>query len=208
MTVYHPHSGLAPTLDHFGDYKRSPDSSGDVRRPVPPDETPWEPFRSRLDFEFAELATEARLNRSQIERLLRIMNKAAENGSQFTLRSYKDLEDTWERASHSQSLVSGLEKHDDGYLSDYQQPQVDLISVQFKQEKRTYQLHSRPLMQWALDQLSDPSLIPYTVWDAHQLFKYNSEAQEWTRFIHEPFTANQWWQIQVSGLSGSSDTQY
>ncbi|KAI6127987.1 hypothetical protein EDD16DRAFT_1690555 [Pisolithus croceorrhizus] len=49
---------------------------------------PWYPFRSRLDFEFAELALEAALNKEQVNRLLRLMKSIRRRAS------------TWRAASH------------------------------------------------------------------------------------------------------------
>jgi hypothetical protein len=56
-------------------------------------------------------------------------------------------------------------------------------------------MHFRPLFDWALDQLDHPRLIPHFVWDAVRLSKFNGVC--WIRFIHEPWTADNWWNIQV-----------
>lgn len=60
---------------------------------------------------------------------------------------------------------------------------------------RIFDMYYKPLWDWVLDQLRDRSLVPYTHWDARKLFKF--DGNKWIRFIHEPYTANRWWKIQV-----------
>lgn len=70
------------------------------------------------------------------------------------------------------------------------------ITVPYNEEARTFSVWRRPLWNWALDLLRDRSLAPHFVWDAERLFKFNGES--WVRFIHEPWTADAWWKVQVS----------
>lgn len=68
---------------------------------VPPkevDREPWAPFRTRLDFEVAELALSTHMNRGQINTLLSLLEKCAEAPKSLTLRSATDLEKVWEAA--------------------------------------------------------------------------------------------------------------
>lgn len=51
------------------------------------------------------------------------------------------------------------------------------------------------LWEWAVDMVVNPLLAPYFVWDACELSKFNGE--EFVRFIHEPWTANRLWEVQV-----------
>jgi hypothetical protein len=46
-----------------------------------------------------------------------------------------------------------------------------------------------------LDLLGNESLKPHFVWDAQRLHKHNGTQFE--RFIHEPWTADNWWNIKV-----------
>lgn len=64
-TEYHPSSGRRASIVSFEeyDYERQP-------RPIPPAQHPWKPFRSLIDFEIAEVALEAALNRSQLDKLI------------------------------------------------------------------------------------------------------------------------------------------
>jgi hypothetical protein len=46
-----------------------------------------------------------------------------------------------------------------------------------------------------MDLLQDPLLAPHFVWDAQRLYKHDGTHFE--RFIHEPWTADRWWEVQV-----------
>jgi len=64
-----------------------------------------------------------------------------------------------------------------------------------KGERISFDFWSRPLWDWALDLVKDPILAPQFEWDAQQLSIYNGTTFE--RFVHEPWTADRWWEIQV-----------
>ncbi len=94
-TEYHPNSSRPSTISHFEDY-RAYDRQG---AKIPPVLQIIFPFRSRADFEFAELALEAALNRKQTERLISIINKCLCGKDAFTFKDQADLDSTWEHAS-------------------------------------------------------------------------------------------------------------
>jgi len=79
-----------------------------VPKPYKPDPStdPWYPFRSRLDFEFADLALEAALSKEQTNRLLKLAQRIRSNKEQFTLRDYNDVECSWRAGSHRMPAVS------------------------------------------------------------------------------------------------------
>lgn len=96
-TEYHPKTGRSPVTVHFDEYgkdEKTPFDDG------PPDSEPWKPFRTRLDFDVADFALEAALNKGQTTRLLDLLNRCAEHEEEVTIRSAKDLQDTWDRAAH------------------------------------------------------------------------------------------------------------
>ncbi|OJT12638.1 hypothetical protein TRAPUB_10879 [Trametes pubescens] len=98
LTVHHPRAGRPPTIDHFDDYKPDrPDDPVDLSRL---NKTPWEPFKSRIDFEFAEFALGASLNQGQISTLLELVGRIKEEPTAFSLQSHSDLKNAWEAASH------------------------------------------------------------------------------------------------------------
>ena len=60
----------------------------------------------------------------------------------------------------------------------------------------TFDFWSRSLWDWLLDIAQNPSLGPYIEWDAQKHYKY--DGTKFNRFIHEPWTANRLWEVQVS----------
>jgi hypothetical protein len=101
-TEFHPNSGLPPRIDHFSDYRAQADT---VRKP-PPDKTPWRPFRSRTDFEFAEIALKASLNKDLTDALIKLIHRCAKEKGSFTLKNHSDLSELWEKASGKVTKVS------------------------------------------------------------------------------------------------------
>jgi hypothetical protein len=93
---YHLHSGRSPEIFHFEDYGRSP-SAPEKTKPL--NSAPWEPFCSRIDFEFAELALHAALNKEQTDTLIRLVHKVQEQRDSFTLASHAELNEIWKKAS-------------------------------------------------------------------------------------------------------------
>lgn len=96
-TVYHPSSGRSSCTVNFEDYREQEENLYNSAYTIT---EPWQPFRTRTDFEFAELAHETFMNEKQIEKLIRLIHSAANNESKFTIRNHKDLAETWEKASN------------------------------------------------------------------------------------------------------------
>lgn len=46
-----------------------------------------------------------------------------------------------------------------------------------------------------MDLVADPLLASYFEWDARRLYKY--DGLKYVRFMHEPWTANRFWDVQV-----------
>ncbi|EIW77151.1 hypothetical protein CONPUDRAFT_75943 [Coniophora puteana RWD-64-598 SS2] len=62
------------------------------------------------------------------------------------------------------------------------------------------------MLEWSLDLLHNEQLAPHFVWDAQCMYKHNGKLGDdghYVRFINEPWTADQWWDIQVSSLYSS-----
>ncbi|KAI6115074.1 hypothetical protein EDD16DRAFT_1520797 [Pisolithus croceorrhizus] len=70
------------------------------------------------------------------------------------------------------------------------------ITAPYKGEDMMFQVHIRPLWDWALDLLQNPSLTLHFVWDAQQLFKHDGKKYEC--FYTEPWMGTHWWDIQLS----------
>lgn len=95
-TEFHPHSNQRTRVEHFDDYGREDASA---RRSFQPKKKPWRPFRTRLDFEVAELVLETAMNSKQITTLISLLQRCALGAEKFTIHSYKDLQKTWEQSS-------------------------------------------------------------------------------------------------------------
>jgi len=103
-TEYHPHSQRPPKLVKFKDFRRQEPAEG--RPPKSSLEDPWQPFQSRADFEFAELALEAALNKRQVEKLIGIFEHCKSGQDTFSIKNHKDLRDLWKDASALVTPVS------------------------------------------------------------------------------------------------------
>ena len=104
-TEYHPNSGRAPAIETFSTFGCS--------RPTPGpesivDDKPWHPFTSRADFEFAELAHQAALNKDQTDRMLQLIWRIVEGNTKFTFKSHLEVSRAWAQAAHQMTPVSHL----------------------------------------------------------------------------------------------------
>ncbi|KAG1851702.1 hypothetical protein F4604DRAFT_1883568 [Suillus subluteus] len=174
-TEYHPRSGRPTLFQPFDEFRISSEAQ---HTPII-DKEPWCPFRSRGDFEFSEIAIEAALNKSQINALLSLIMHVSEGNAQITLKNEANLSKAWDNAAVE---LTPFSKHE--------------VSVTYKKNEQVYEVHARPIWDWALDLLDNPLLVPHFVWDACRVFKHNGTRFE--RFIDEPWTADRWWDIQSS----------
>ncbi|KAG1870895.1 hypothetical protein F4604DRAFT_1583497 [Suillus subluteus] len=173
-TEYHPHSGRATSIETFSAFGRKQD-----QQPPIVDEEPWQPFSCRADFEFAELAHNAALNKDHTDELLRLIWRIADGQAKLTFKSHRDVSSAWDRVA---GQMTPFKKH--------------TITVRHKREDLPFDVYTRPLWDWALDLLHDPLLAPHFVWDAQRLYKHDGTHFE--RFFHEPWTADRWWNVQSS----------
>ncbi|KAI6007738.1 hypothetical protein F5J12DRAFT_782731 [Pisolithus orientalis] len=65
------------------------------------------------------------------------------------------------------------------------------VIVAYKKEVWTYEVHTQPIWEWALD-----ILALHFIWDAQCLFKHDGHGFE--HFYDEPWTGDSWWDIQSS----------
>lgn len=104
---YHPNSIRDKHTETFSleEYlSRNPKSDS------PADSTPWSPFRSRLDFEVAELILDAHMNQSQTNILLNLIHRCIRDQKSFTLSNFKDLSSIWDEARKMH--MSQVRRHD------------------------------------------------------------------------------------------------
>ncbi|KAG1839402.1 hypothetical protein DFJ58DRAFT_845711 [Suillus subalutaceus] len=179
---HHPNSSIKTTVHSFETFKCHPAPSV-----VPPDRQPWYPFQSRLEFKVAEIALEAALNNEQTDQLIKICQQCAIGKDKFTFFNHKDIHNKWEAASHR------ITKHHN--LTSFKaQFTKEVISVPYDGKLWDFDVHYRDLWEFATDLLGDPSLFPHFTFDAQHLSKFDGEM--FVRFVDEPFTVQDFWDIQ------------
>jgi hypothetical protein len=95
---YHPNSKKAPITLSPEEFKSS--SRGNTDKPVAPlDQHPWRPFRTREDFELAELVHAAALNKDQVDTLVKLIKRCERNPGSLTFEGVQDVERSWEDTS-------------------------------------------------------------------------------------------------------------
>src|SRR5262249_17324440 len=101
---YHPSCGLSPNIKkiHEHNLRRFPD--------IVPEERPWEPFRTRLDFEALEFAMEVGLNKEQLNRYIQLLHRtvklAGNDDEKFTVKNANAAMKLWEHATSLRVAVS------------------------------------------------------------------------------------------------------
>lgn len=83
--------------NHYHNHTRYP---SDIHNPTPETtDAPWKPFGSVSEFEFAEVALEAALNKKQIDKLLKIVQRCIKGEDGFDLKTHNDLTSIWKDAA-------------------------------------------------------------------------------------------------------------
>ena len=84
---YHPSSGCRSQTFAFKDFIRvAPDSP-----PHPVDLDPQVPFKTREDFEFAELALRTGMLKAQVNVMIDLFHKCIKKEGSFTLSNYAEM---------------------------------------------------------------------------------------------------------------------
>jgi len=102
-TEYHPNAHREPVIEHFSVFGQV---EANKMRPHVDDEAPWTPFRSRADFEFAEIVHQATLNHNQTDWLLKLVWRIVDGNTNFTLKTHADLSKAWDLATSQMTPVS------------------------------------------------------------------------------------------------------
>ncbi|TFK20674.1 hypothetical protein FA15DRAFT_719445, partial [Coprinopsis marcescibilis] len=174
---YHPRSQMPPQVMTSDEYLDRIPTSNDF----PPNTEPWRPFRTRLDFELASFMQDNNLNQPQKARLLTLIREAIEKPRSFTIEDSRDLENIWTAARASAG--KGLSQQS--------------YTVQYKNEDVKFNVWTRPLWGWVKELLQDCAIVSQFEWNAQQVFRQNSDGTT-TRIFTEPWTADSWWETQVS----------
>ncbi|KAH6902842.1 hypothetical protein BKA70DRAFT_1111973 [Coprinopsis sp. MPI-PUGE-AT-0042] len=178
--VHHPNSNIPERLYRFEEYTESVEAfhnSIDTSEPVTT--TPWRPFRTRLDFEIAELVQDTNMSRRQRDSLIRLIKRCIAEPEQFTLINEDDLQRTWDAAQKA---------HMSGAILKFKNPGTGEDSIE-------YPMYARPIIDWMFDILDDKKLQEACQFDAIEISKYNGT--EFDRHYNEPWTGKFWWETQV-----------
>ena len=103
---YHPSSGCPPWFFSLEEYKSNFQDL--VIVDIPADPESWKPFRSRLDFELAELILDTHMNKNQINELISLIHQCISDPKSFTLKNEPDLAKIWENAANWATVVSRI----------------------------------------------------------------------------------------------------
>jgi len=175
-TEFHPHSKRPPIIEAFEDYGRN--TANNAPRPQAHPK-PWLPFHSESEFSFAEAVLEVGMSHSQIDNMIDIIRNIVQKGEPFVVKDHRELEQLWEEAS---DMLAPFTAQD--------------INIAYKNQTRTMEFWSRPLMGWARNIVEDSYLGSICEWDALHLEKFDGKV--WIPFVHEPWTATRMWDVQSS----------
>jgi hypothetical protein len=95
-TSYHPRSNRNTVIEPFDTYGKNV--------PLPPQplsSTPWHPFHSQPEFEFAKITLQAALSNSQINALIKVIRKFIDDGEKFIIKNHGEIHVLWEKAAAS-----------------------------------------------------------------------------------------------------------
>ncbi|KAF9789425.1 hypothetical protein BJ322DRAFT_990294, partial [Thelephora terrestris] len=174
---YHPNSGRKHKTFTLEEFQRA---CSDVQHTHPADPEPWLPFNTREDFEFAEIAQQSRLSKGQINALIRLFRKCIDIGKEaFTFSNFNDMQKTLTLASER---LPKFEK--------------ETASATYKGKLQEFDVYVRPVWEWIEGMLQDPDLIQHFKWDACHTSKFDAQSNSWVRFYDEPWTGDQFWNIQ------------
>lgn len=110
--VYHPHSGLREEIISFEEWAERANKVADRNIAFALetiDKEPWQPFQSRVDYEFAEAMHDAQMSRPHVERMVACMKTATKDSpkTEFSIGSEPHLRKVWDLARMSKlSTVS------------------------------------------------------------------------------------------------------
>jgi hypothetical protein len=99
-------------VDTFEDFGRTITPSTPVHDP-----SPWLPFHSKTEFEFAEVALQTAMSNKQLDALINVVRTLMEGNEAFEIKNHQDVHTLWDKASKSLTPVSDYQYL--YYLSDF-----------------------------------------------------------------------------------------
>ncbi|KAJ3509806.1 hypothetical protein NMY22_g16171 [Coprinellus aureogranulatus] len=174
----HPSSKIPPKVCSYDAYNANLPTP-DPKIQGPSSCAPWFPFMSKIDFELAQFMQDHRFNDSQTDALLSLIARIKKKPDDFHLVDVRHVNELWDGAAfmHDATL-----KH-------------ETFPVPYKGVEVEFDLWYREIWDWCLELLRDPFYVRQMRWHALRLYRHNGFTFE--RFINEPWTADDWWFIQV-----------
>lgn len=100
---YHPHSERPPEVLPLKDYQ---ERRRNIKIPKLKTHQPWKPFKSRAEFEYAEIALKVGLSKNQSDTLIALMKRCIRGEETFTLDSHAHLCEIWNDGAILHTAVS------------------------------------------------------------------------------------------------------
>ncbi|KAF9045535.1 hypothetical protein BJ165DRAFT_1415498 [Panaeolus papilionaceus] len=146
------------------------------------DERPWRPFRTRLDFEMADLMLETHMNRRQVDTAISLIHQAIGDrvSSEFTISNCNDLNRLWDHALAIRG--NGFEEFK--------------FTVPYRGQDMEYSVWSRSAEQWCRELLTNKNIVSHFQWDAKRVYHRGNSSQVFQRIYDEPWTGEFWWKFQ------------
>lgn len=201
LIIYHPHAQHPPEIVNTNTLSLTREP-----QPLPLPEEPWAPFRSRDDFEQAELFIKHNCPNPMINDQLRLNQKRDLHhhglGNPPLMKNACEMHKILEEAGSDLdiSLVCKIYLYSMDPTKEEEFEKVD-TEVPYAhggiEEDRKYTIHCRSSLNAILDVIQDPDLYPsFTFYpERHYILnpRTNTNMRVWTD-IH---TGDDWWELQV-----------
>ena len=145
---------------------------------------PWTPFRTHAEFNFAEVALNAALNKRQVDTLLKLFHHCVGGEDILNLKDHAELTHMWELASllHTRVCLSMCPNCKSYLNHNVMQVETTVLSVLYTQNDIcNFTLCSCSLWEWGVSLVRDHILAPHIQWDAQHLLKFNGK--EYIQFM-------------------------
>lgn len=101
---YHPTTKRDPDIIPFKIYQ----ARQKLKKPISNTKRPWKPFRTRSEFEFAEVALRAGLTKNQVNALIQLMRRCIQGDDSFDILDHDHMCTIWNAGAVLHTAVSLL----------------------------------------------------------------------------------------------------
>ncbi|KAH9066101.1 hypothetical protein EDB83DRAFT_2506347 [Lactarius deliciosus] len=172
-TEYHPNSRKSTKTRSVDDPSHNPSSSAHQSHPEP-----WAPFfGTREDFVLSEILLESGLSNNLSKKLLELFRLCKTGKGEVTVEHLAEFQTAWEHASLK--------------LTPFE---LSTVSVPYKSKNLEFDVHYRPLWDWAKDLIQSSQLAKHFHWDAERIFRCTGD--ESVRVFNEPWSGDAFWDAQ------------